>query len=801
MRTTSPRRAIVWLLLLLAGGNFGWSALAGAGKPPPVRRADNSPPSERYVPTREELEAAYQRQPGPRPQPGVFKAEITPHWFADNTRFWYRNDLRGGAKEFILVDAEKGKRDFAFDHKKLAESLSKAAEQEYKPDRLPFGSIEFVDDGKAVQFQVADVVWKCDLASYECAKVKTGQKPPADEQAAKYEDEAEADAPEAREEFTAFQRPRPDDAGREARSPDRKWTAFIKDNNVFVRDADGKETQLSDKGKAGNAHGLLTWSPDSKALVSCRVEPGDNKEVYTIESSPRGGGRAVLHSRGYPLPGDKATAYEVWTCDIENKKANKPDVEPVESVYGERPRFRWNKDQRHFTFEKLDRNRQRFRVVEVDSLTGRTRNLIDEKSDTFINTYERYTWVEYLDDSDEMIRVSERDGWKHLYLYDAKKGELKNQITKGEWVVRRIDRIDERARQVWFRAGGVNPGQDPYFLHYYRINFDGTGLVALTEGDGTHTATFSPDRKYLIDTYSRVDTGPVHELRRTSDGKLVCALEKADISALEATGWKPPEVFVAKGRDGKTDIWGIVARPAKLDPNKKYPVIEDIYAGPHSSYVPKAFSAFNRYQALTDLGFVVVKMDGMGTANRSKAFHDFCWKNLADAGFPDRILWIKALAKKYPYVDTTRVGIYGTSAGGQNAVGAVLFHPEFYKVAVASCGCHDNRMDKSSWNEAWMGYPVGPHYAECSNVTHAAKLEGKLLLMVGELDTNVPPESTLRLVDALIKAKKDFDFLVIPGANHTDGGPYGQRRRNDFFVRHLHGVEPPDRNAPQRGGE
>jgi dipeptidyl aminopeptidase/acylaminoacyl peptidase len=788
----------VALLFVLLSGLFAWAALGGASKPQQPARTDQSGASDRYVPTREELEVAYQRQP-PRPPVGVFKAEVTPHWFDHDTHFWYRNDLRGGAKEFILVDAENGKRDFAFDHKKLAEALSKAADKEYKADRLPFGSIEFVAENKAVQFQVADVMWKCDLASYECTKVKTGQKPPADEtpaeQDVKLDEEPNPDNPEVNEEPVAFQRPRPEDAGREARSPDRKWTAFVKDNNVYVRDADGKETQLSDTGKAGNAHGLLTWSPDSKAVVSCRIEPGDSKEVYTIESSPKGGGRAVLHKQDYPLPGDKATAYEVWTYDVENKKANKADVEPLEYVYGERPRFRWNKDQHHFTFEKLDRSRQRFRVVEVDAHDGKTRFLIDEKTETFINTYERYTWVEYLNDTDELIQVSERDGWKHLYLYDAKKGELKNQITKGEWVVRRIDRIDEKNRQIWFRASGKNAGQDPYLIHFCRINFDGTGLVALTDGDGNHSIVYSPDRKYIIDTYSRVDLAPVNELRRVSDGKLMCPLEKADTSALEATGWKPPEVFVAKGRDGKTDIWGIVARPAKLDSDKKYPVIEDIYAGPHSSYVPKTFSGFNRYQSLTDLGFVVVKMDGMGTANRSKAFHDVCWKNVADAGFPDRILWIKALAKKYAYVDVTRVGIYGTSAGGQNSTGAVLFHPEFYKVAVSSCGCHDNRMDKASWNEAWMGYPVGQHYADSSNITHAGKLQGKLLLMVGELDTNVPPESTLRLVDALIKAKKDFDFLVIPGANHTDGGPYGQRRRNDFFVRHLHGVEPPDRNA------
>jgi len=382
-------------------------------------------------------------------------------------------------------------------------------------------------------------------------------------------------------------------------------------------------------------------------------------------------------------------------------------------------------------------------------------------------------------------------------LVDAKTGQIKNQIIKGEFVVRQVDRIDEEKRQIWFRASGRNADQDPYLIHFCRVNFDGSGLVALTEGNGNHSIQYSPDRNYIIDTYSRVDMPPAHELRRVSDGKLVCELEQADTSELTARGWEAPEVFSAMGRDGKTEIWGFICRPRNFDPNEKYPVIEAIYAGPHDSYVPKSFSTARRYASFTDLGFVVAKLDGMGTANRSKAFHDVCWKNLKDAGFPDRILWHKAVAEKYPWYDISRVGIYGGSAGGQNSTGALLFHGDFYKVAVSSCGCHDNRMDKASWNEQWMGYPVGPHYAESSNIENAHRLRGKLMLIVGEMDTNVPPESTMRLADALIKADKDFDLLVMPGQGHGDGGRYGDRRRREFFVRHLLGVEPPDRNAAQ----
>jgi dipeptidyl aminopeptidase/acylaminoacyl peptidase len=580
-------------------------------------------------------------------------------------------------------------------------------------------------------------------------------------------------------------------------SPDGKWSASIRDSNVFLHSQDdNKDLQLTRDGKEGLAYGTLKWSPDSQSLVAFRIEPGDRKEVFLVESSPKDGGRAKLHTRPYPLPGDKLTIYEMHLFHVADQKEIKVDVDKLD--FG-MPRLRWKKDGHTFTYEKVDRGHQRFRLIEVDSHTGNVRNLIDERAKTFIWTahMDGMNWniVNYLSKTDEILYISERDGWRHLYLVDAVEGRIKNQITKGDWVVRGIDRIDEDNRQIWFRASGRNEGQDPYFIHNYRINFDGTGLIALTEANGNHTAQFSPDRVYLIDTYSRVDAAPGHELRRTGDGKLVCELEKADITDVQAKGWEPPEVFTTKGRDGKSDIWGIICRPRKFDPAKKYPVIEQIYAGPQGSFVPKSFAPVRRFASLTELGFIVVQIDGMGTANRSKSFHDVCWHNLKDAGFPDRILWHQAVAKKYPYYDISRVGIYGGSAGGQNATAGVLFCPDFYKVAVSGCGCHDNRMDKASWNEQWMGYPVGPHYAECSNIDNAHRLRGKLLLIVGEMDTNVPPESTLRLVDALIKAGKDFEMLVVPGAGHGMGGAYGNRRLQDFFVRHLHGVEPPDRNA------
>jgi dipeptidyl aminopeptidase/acylaminoacyl peptidase len=727
---------------------------------------------------------------------GVYKDRIAPHWFHDNTRFWYRNNLRDGAKEFVVVDAEAGTRTPAFDQSKLAAALSAASGEKYNADRLPFELIELNDAGKLVRFKVGDAIWQCDLNSYEVSKDTTGRE---------FAAQPDLPAPFGRQPRTpGFEELTPETVAdgtnlahdppfdHESKSPDGKSTAIVKDFNLVVRRSDGTEVKLTSDGTAKNLYGIPSWSPDSKTVVAFRIEPAEAHDEYHLESTPRGGApRAVLRTRKYTLPGDKYTSYQLWTFDVDSQKPTKVDS-PTIDFYGP-PKIRWREDGKHFLYHQTDRGHQRFRIYEVDSHNGETRTVYDEQAKTFIDTtYDSFIY--YTKGNAEILFASERDGWKHLYLINAETGNVK-PITSGPWVMRGVTRVDEDKRQIWFRGCGKNAGEDPYLIHYYRVNFDGTGLVALTEGNGTHTVQYSPDQKYLIDMYSRVDAPPAHNLRRVADGSLACKLEEGDITELKERGWEAPEVFVAKGRDGTTDIWGIISRPPNFDPNKKYPVIEYIYAGPHDSYVPKAFSSARRWASLNDLGFIVVQMDGMGTANRSKAFHDVCWHNLGDAGFPDRILWHQAVAKKYPYYDISRVGIYGSSAGGQNAAGAVIFHPEFYKVAVAACGCHDNRMDKSSWNEQWMGYPVGPQYAESSNIEHARNLQGKLQLVVGELDMNVPPENTYRLADALIKAGKDFDLIVIPGAGHGSGGQYGERRRNDFFVHNLLGVEPPDRNA------
>jgi dipeptidyl aminopeptidase/acylaminoacyl peptidase len=409
---------------------------------------------------------------------------------------------------------------------------------------------------------------------------------------------------------------------------------------------------------------------------------------------------------------------------------------------------------------------------------------VEDVTRTFID-WTGKSFFQVLSGGNEAIWQSERSGWSHLERVDLRTG-VRRPITQGNWVVRDIDRVDEEKRQIWFTAGGVHAGQDPYHVHFGRVNFDGTGLTWLTRANGQHRAQFSPDGEWLLATYSRADLPPVHELRRVSDGALVMELERADDSALRAAGWRTPIVFSAKGRDGVTDIWGLIYLPTTFDPAKKYAVVEDIYAGPHSAHVPKNWHVNSFGQQNAELGFIVVRIDGMGTSHRSKAFHDVAWQNIADAGFPDRIAWMKAAAKQVPQMDLSRIGIYGTSAGGQNALHAVLLHGDFYKLAVADCGCYDNRMDKIWWNEQWMGYPIGPHYEAQSGRTLAPRLKGDLMLVLGEEDTNVDPASTWQVVDALVQANKDFELVVLPNVGHGAlGHPYAQRRFREFLVDRL----------------
>jgi dipeptidyl aminopeptidase/acylaminoacyl peptidase len=743
------------------------------------------------------------------------------NWIDDSNRFWFRKSVNGG-HEFVVIDADRLTRRPAFDHEKLAAALSSVSGEKYKSVKLPFAEITFVDKEQAIQFAFATSMWKCSLGDYVCTKagvIPQGpafNRPPTDDDfasPAEFENDVVDGvsylSPQGRTQGgPGVGQPTRVESEQQVRiSPDEKWEALIQNYNVFLRPKGATEAlPLSLDGSEGNYYTFqsIAWSPDSKRLVAYRTRPGYRRQVHYVESSPRDQLQPKHSFREYAKPGDALDIARPVLFHVDSRKQIDISGALFPNPYS-LTRPVWWKDSRGFTFEYNQRGHQVYRVIEVDAETGAARALISEESSTFVDyrpliANPRDTGKKVrveIGDGKEIIWGSERDGWEHLYLYDGATGKVKNQITKGNWVVRAIEKVDEEKRQIWFQASGMYPGKDPYFIHYYRINFDGSGLTALTDADGDHNVKFSVDGKYYVDTWSRVDQPTISQLRRTADLKVLMELEHGDASALLAAGWHAPEVFSAMGRDGKTDIWGIIFKPTNFDASRKYPVIEAIYAGPQGSFVPKAFSG--TAQPLTELGFIVVQIDGMGTNNRSKAFHNVAWKNLADAGFADRILWHKAAAAKYPWYDISRVGIFGNSAGGQNALGALLFHPEFYKVAFSSSGCHDNRMDKIWWNEQWMSWPLGPHYAASSNVDNAHRLQGKLLLVVGEMDTNVDPASTFQVVNALIKANKKFDLLVIPGGGHGSGGPFGERLLQDFFVHHLLGAEPPDWNAIDAG--
>ena len=725
----------------------------------------------------------------------------TPTWIGTTHRFYYRR-LRPDGYEFVTVDADIRQKQPSFDHARLADALSKAANRTYVASRLPFQGFTFNEALSAIDLTIDGARWTCVLADYSC---RTPELPrPGDLRRG-------ITGPVRGDLSTVTPRPR--------LSPDGQWMAFIDNYNVAIRPVGGdKRISLSTDGSEGNYYdgASIVWSPDSTKVAAYRVRPGFRRLVHYVSSSPEDQLQPQHWAIQYAKPGDQLDLEQPVLFDVRSRSQITVDARLFPNAF-DMSDLVWRKDSRGFTFEYNQRGHQAFRVIEVEAQSGAARAVIAEEPQTFfyynrsaatLQAGKRYRYD--LADGQEVVWMSERDGWNHLYLIDGATGAVKSQITKGAWPVRHVVKVDEEKRQLWFSAGGMTAGKDPYFQHYYRINLDGTGLTPLTSVDANHAVEFSSDMTMFVDHYSRPDLASVLELRRLKGEGFsprqaaaeaaalqTWEVERGDITGLLKAGWRAPEVFVAKGRDGVTDIWGLVWKPTNFDPAKKYPVIEYIYAGPHGTHTPKSFSASSGMPAQAALGFIVVQMDGMGTANRSKAFHDVAWQNLKDAGFPDRILWHQALAAKNPWYDISRVGIYGGSAGGQNAMGALLFHPDFYKVAVSYAGCHDNRMDKIWWNEQWMGWPIGPQYAASSNVDHAAQLQGKLLLMVGELDTNVDPSSTLQVVRALLKANKNFDYLMLPGEEHNAGrggeyADYGERKRFDFFVRHLLGQNPPE---------
>lgn len=699
------------------------------------------------------------------------KINVSP--IGESAKFWYMVNTPNGL-EYFVVDAAKRSKNRAFDQKKIADIIASDSKDKIDPYRLKIINLTFTDDGKYVNFDFGKFNYKVDLKSYKSTKLPINE----EQKSQRY--------------WGASSR---DDMSGRVKSPDGKSEAYIYGFNIWIKNVEtGESKQYTFDGSQGEFYSSnFRWSSDSKRVASHKVEPVPVHQLYMIESSPKDQFLPKVHTRDYAKPGDALTLRFPVLTDIEKGTSAVIEFKDSRKQFGVTAN-EWSDDGSYFTFAFNARGHQEYIVYKVDAISGNCTPIIEEISNTFV--YYNRLFRFNIESKGEIVWISERDGWRHLYLYDSNSGEVKKQLTKGEWIVKNVVRVDENRREIVFIGCGRDSGEDPYLEKYYLLNMDSGEIKPLTPENGSHKATFSADYSYFVDTYSRVDKEPITVLRDGRSGEVIMEIERCDISKALEAGWRYPEVFSAKGRDGKTDIWGIIKRPSDFDSTKTYPVIEYIYAGPHDSFVPKTFSVGNGVypSALVELGFIVVQIDGMGTANRSKAFHDVAWKNLKDAGFPDRIAWMKQAAKKYPQMDINKVGIYGTSAGGQSTMSALLFHPEFYKVGVSACGCHDNRVDKIWWNEQWMGYPIEKQYSESSNVDNAYRLKGRLLLVVGELDDNVDPSSTLQVVNALMKAGKDFEYIMVPGMGHSSGNDWVERKRKDFFIKHLMNIEPTDWN-------
>ena len=533
--------------------------------------------------------------------------------------------------------------------------------------------------------------------------------------------------------------------------------------------------------------GPLLPSPDGRTIAVVRTVRAPVRRLTLTQPGPDEPNTVTIP---YPKPGDRIDRVAPAFFDAATGRRTDvaTDLFPNPWSLSE---YRWSRDGSELYFLHNPRGHRSLQLLAANRETGAVRVAIDERSDTFVD-YSQKTELHWLGDDgsgrDLALWASERSGWNHLYRVDATAGTVLNAVTSGDWVVRGVEKIKDG--RVWFTAGGVVPGQDPYYVHLCRADLDGSNFVVLTSdaaepGDGTHDWEFLPGGASLLDRFSRVDLPPVTVLRNAETGALVLELERADAAERLATGWTPPVRFVAKGRDGTTDIYGTILFPPGFDPDAappgSLPALEYIYAGPHGAFVQKGWGDERSPREFAALGFVVVRCDGMGTNWRSKAFHDVCWRDLADSGFPDRILFLKAVAKAYPAVDLSRVGIYGGSAGGQNALRALLSHGDFYTAAAADCGCHDNRVDKLWWNEAWLG-GVGPHYDDSSNVRDARRLTGDLLLTLGGMDRNVDPACTLETAAALEAAGKEFTLKVYPDGGHGVGEREEARElRANFF--------------------
>jgi dipeptidyl aminopeptidase/acylaminoacyl peptidase len=666
------------------------------------------------------------------------------------------------------VDCSTGLVRPAFDHEKIATALADLTKEKVTPRKWPFDRVVALDDGR-VRLESDKAAWVVG-ADQSLLPVAVGRKV----EAAVAEKTGRAPGESKRLSFSKVR----------AESPSGSHRVELRGGNVILVEVrSAKAVPLTSDGIEGKDGwvGPVSWAPDGRHFALWKERTVAVRR-YTVVDSLKQTKREI----DYDKPGDDRTERTPWVFSVEGKEGFAPSRDVLPLSYSTE-RLDWSSDSRRLLSEFIIRGFTGHGLIEFDVIRRGWRRLLTEEDPKFV--YSFATRYRYDLGEDRALWLSERTGWLHLYAVDLREGRTLGAVTAGRWVMKEVLKVDEKAGAVTFLALGRDAAENPYHQHICRVGLDGRGLVDLTPGDGNHEATFSPDRRTLIDASSRVDQPPYFTLRSAVDGHAIANLGGGDLTPLTKAGWAPTRAFVAKDREGKFDIWGVVTRPHPFDPNKKYPVIENIYAGPHGSFAPRSFNWWNRnHRELSLSGFYVVQMDGRGTNNRGKEFHQFSWRNLQDGGFADRIAWMKALAKVEPNMDLSRVGIFGGSAGGQNTAHAMLLHGGFYKAGAADCGCYDNRVDKLWWNEQWLGYPVGPWYAENACARLAADLGGRMFLSVGESDTNVDVRCSYDFRDALLAAGKggQIEFHVVPGANHGAGESSEMReKRARFFLTAL----------------
>jgi len=700
----------------------------------------------------------------------VFNVNPQFSWFADSSGVSFVTQSPA-EKQFHKIEWKKMKPEPLFDHQRLAKLLSDSLKKEIKPTDLPLTAVGYT--GKSlIEFTIEGNTYTMNTKTYALARKSPTEHNPLED-----------------------------------KSPDGKWIAYTKGYNLFIKStATGEIKQLSTAGMKNYEYASwygwgeiiqgengerpdhlgVSWSPDSKWIQTYICDLRKGQKMYLLDWSIDTLYKPKLLSYYRGSPGDTDMIYMIPVLfNVETgEEIRKDEFRNVNATD-----FEWTKEPGQMYIENRQRGYQKTTLFLYDCNTRKQDILYTESSITNIDNYRSLSTA----DPGSIIIISEKDGWKQLYLLNTRSKTL-TPITNGNYYVNDVLHIDEKTKTILFTASGREPGRNPYYQHFYSIKMDGTGLLLLTPEDANHDIAVSPDGKYFTDNISTLNQPTISVLRDAKTGKTFSALTKANTDALDAMHFRYPEAFTATARDGRTAIYGAIWKPSNFDSTKKYPVIDQTYTGPHTYMFPRNFvSALARSnQALAELGFIVITVDGMGTANRSKAFHNVSYKNMGK-NLTDHVLAIRELGKKFSWIDTSRVGIFGHSAGGYDAGHAVLEFPDFYKVAVASSGDHDFRMEKDWWPEMYMGWPVDSTYNQVSNITMAGNLKGKLLLVHGGIDENVNPSATFKLAEALVKADKEFDMLILPSQHHGYAGKYNDyftKKKWNYFVEHLLGVQP-----------